>query len=60
MQVRAILLSPLVSVLFSLAGVKAPAPRVLEVFKEFDRISSRPLWPGFQPRRIPLEVFDGG
>ena len=60
MQVRAILLSSLVSVLLSLAGVKAPAPRVLEVFKEFDRISSRPLWPGFQPGRITLEVFDGG
>jgi hypothetical protein len=60
MQVRAILLSSLVSVLLSLAGVKAPAPRVLEVFKEFDRISSRPLWPGFEPRRITLEVFDGG
>lgn len=60
MQVLPILLSPLVSVLLSLAGVKAPAPRVLEVLKQFDRISLRPLWPGFEPWRVPLEVFDGG
>jgi hypothetical protein len=59
MPARAILLSHVLSLL-SLTGVNAPAPRVVEVLKEFDRISSRPLWPGFEPRWIPIEVFDGG
>lgn len=60
MPVRVILLSHLMTFLLALAGVHPAAPRVVQVLKEFDRISSRPLWPGFEPRRIPLEVFDGG
>jgi hypothetical protein len=31
----------------------------VEVFREFDRIGAQPLWPGFEPRAIPVEVFDG-
>jgi hypothetical protein len=60
MTLRAVLLSELVALLVSLAGAPAPAPRVLAVLKELDRISSRPLWPGFDPRRIPVAIFDGG
>lgn len=36
-----------------------PLPKVVEVFREFDRIGAQPLWPGFEPRTIPVEVFDG-
>ncbi len=41
------------------AGQAAQAPRVIEVFREFDRIGARPLWPGFDPRSVPVEVYDG-
>ncbi len=60
MPVRVILLSHLMTFLLALAGVHPAAPRVVQVLKEFDRISSGSLWPGFEPRRIPIEVFDGG
>ena len=60
MPARSIFLSHVLSLLLGLTGVNASTPRVVEVLKEFDRISSRPLWPGFEPRRIALEVFDGG
>jgi hypothetical protein len=32
----------------------------LAVLKELDRIAARPLWPGFDPRRIPVAIFDDG
>ncbi len=34
-------------------------PRVVEVFREFDRIGAQPLWPGFEPGTIAVEVYDG-
>ena len=34
----------------------APVPAVLD---QFDRICARPFWPGFEPCRIPLVIFDG-
>ena len=44
--------------LASLAPAQSP-PRVVEAFREFGRIGAQPLWPGFDPRTIPVEVFDG-
>src|SRR5215470_5319751 len=35
-------------------------PPIPEVLREFDRVCARPLWPGFEPCRIPLVIFDGG
>ena len=32
---------------------------VPDVLHEFDRIGEKPLWPGFEPRRVALEVYDG-
>jgi hypothetical protein len=42
-------------------GVYAPdAADVYAVVEEVDRISARAaLWPGFDPRRVPLAIFDG-
>lgn len=40
----------------------ASAPRPTAAFavdEEFRRLAARPLWPGFDPARIPLAVFDG-
>ncbi len=37
----------------------AQAPTVLDVFQEFDRLAAQPLWPGFQPRTVAVEVYDG-
>ncbi|MBI2678598.1 MAG: hypothetical protein HYX28_07430 [Candidatus Koribacter versatilis] len=37
----------------------AQTPHVVEVFHEFDRIGAPPLWPGFEPTKTAVEVFDG-
>ncbi|HET9300779.1 MAG TPA: hypothetical protein VFO11_12600, partial [Candidatus Polarisedimenticolaceae bacterium] len=37
----------------------AEAPTVLDVLQEFDRLGAQPLWPGFQPRTVAVEVYDG-
>jgi hypothetical protein len=42
------------------AGATPPEPRVFAVLAELDRMAVRPLWPGFEPREVPLEIFDGG
>jgi hypothetical protein len=56
-------------ILASLIGLLcawAPAPpgepqaRVPAVVAEYDRQAVKPLWPGFEPATIPLEIFDGG
>ena len=57
---RAVLLMELVTQLVSLTGGPAPRPRVLAVLNELDRIAAPPLWPGFDPRRIPVAIFDDG
>jgi hypothetical protein len=37
-----------------------PAPDVYAVVAEVDRIAARTrLWPGFDPRRVPVEIYDG-
>jgi len=35
-------------------------PRVPAVIAEYDREAGKPIWPGFEPASIPLEIFDGG
>lgn len=32
---------------------------VFSLVAEFDRIAAGPVWPGFDPRTIPFEVYDG-
>jgi hypothetical protein len=56
----AILLSRLVLLLSPPARAGQPEPRVFAVLAELDRMAARPLWPGFEPREVPLEIFDGG
>ena len=41
------------------AGPDARGSRVFAALEEFDRFGSREIWPGFEPRGIPLEIFDG-
>jgi hypothetical protein len=38
---------------------KEPAVSVPAVLEQFERACRRPFWPGFEPCRIPLVVFDG-
>jgi hypothetical protein len=37
----------------------AQSPSASAVLTEFDRMAELPLWPGFDPRRIPVAVYDG-
>lgn len=43
------------------AGLSAgePPARMFAVLSEFDRMAAQPLWPGFQPAAVPLEIWDG-
>ena len=41
------------------AAAPGPPPRILTVLHELDRIAARPLWPGFEARKVPIEIFDG-
>ena len=61
---RTLLLFLALSFLFPLGAAaeqptSAAGPHVLEVFREFDRIGAQPLWPGFEPTRTAVEVYDG-
>src|SRR4051812_24970939 len=61
---RTLLAFVALSFLFPLgAATQQPRPaagaQVLEVFREFDRIGAQPLWPGFEPTKTAVEVFDG-
>jgi hypothetical protein len=43
-----------------LAWASGPAiPDVFEVMAEFDRETATELWPGFDPRSIPVALYDG-
>lgn len=33
--------------------------QVFALLEEFDRIAAQPLWPGFEPRQIPVAIYDG-
>ncbi len=41
-------------------GLNARESRVFAALEEFDRFGSRELWPGFEPRGIPLEISEKG
>lgn len=45
------------------AAPAPPAPdagsAVFEALAAYDRMAARPIWPGFEPSKIPLEIFDG-
>src|SRR6185503_11723129 len=52
-------LLPAVALLPALLAAPPAAPRAVEVLSELDRIGARPLWPGFEPARIAVELYDG-
>ncbi|HEX4962293.1 MAG TPA: hypothetical protein VF173_15765 [Thermoanaerobaculia bacterium] len=45
----------------ALAPLRAEAPKVpaTAVLAEFDRLATLPLWPGFEPGKTPVAVYDG-
>jgi hypothetical protein len=34
-------------------------PRAFEVLNKFDLLAQKPLWPGFEPQKIAVELYDG-
>ncbi|HYO15124.1 MAG TPA: hypothetical protein VE685_18165, partial [Thermoanaerobaculia bacterium] len=52
-------LASLVLTLPAPAAVEAPGTSAAAVFAEFDRMAGQPLWPGFEPKKIPLAIWDG-
>src|SRR5437764_5542277 len=34
-------------------------PDVFAVVAEYDRITATPLWPSFEPQKIPIDIYDG-
>lgn len=56
----AIFFAPL-SAIAAAATQKAAAPALdaPAVEKEFERMAAQPLWPNFDPLRVPLAIFDG-
>ncbi|HKF44712.1 MAG TPA: hypothetical protein VKG01_16560, partial [Thermoanaerobaculia bacterium] len=54
----------ILSGLLAAAVLLPPAPgagaaAVPAVLDQFERVCARPFWPGFEPCRIPLVIFDG-
>ena len=47
------------AVLLLFASLGAGQSPVFGVLEEFDRIAAQPLWPGFEPRQIPVALYDG-
>lgn len=47
--------------LLPLAALSAQSPQVTAttVLAEFDRLAAMPFWPGFDPRRTPVAIYDG-
>jgi hypothetical protein len=41
------------------AAARDKSPTPFDVMAEFERLSARPLWPGFDPRLVPVEIYDG-
>jgi hypothetical protein len=39
---------------------RAGTSRIVDALAAYDRGAARPIWPGFAPSKIPLEIFDGG
>ena len=65
MQIPGMILASWIG-LIGLPGAWTPVPpgepqaRVPAVVAEYDREAAKPLWPGFEPSAIPLEIFDAG
>ena len=54
------LLAPLLLLLVAPAPARQPAPRnVMGVMSEVYLLKPADLWPGFEPSRIPVAIFDG-
>ncbi len=55
------LLSPiLILVAIGVSAAAEPSkPTAAAVLAELDRMLDLPLWPGFEPRRIPVAIYDG-
>jgi hypothetical protein len=47
------------ALLFLLAWRSDAASPVFALVEEFDRVAAQPLWPGFDARKTPLELYDG-
>lgn len=45
--------------LFLLAWRSEAASPVFALVEQFDRLATQPLWPGFDARKTPLELYDG-
>ncbi len=43
----------------TLTAAVATAPTAAEVYEAFRRIAAAPLWPGFEPGKTPVAIFDG-
>jgi hypothetical protein len=41
------------------AAAEPVKPMAAAVLAEFDRMAELPLWPGFDPKRVPLAIYDG-
>ena len=54
-----VLSSLLLAAVALLGGPTATGPSIPAILAEFDRLCGRPLWPGFEPCRTPLVIFDG-
>lgn len=54
-------MSTLAVLAIALAQVPVPAPSLSPpaVVEALDEVAARELWPGFDPRRIPIAIFDG-
>ena len=49
----------LAAAILVLAGRPPDETPVVAALEEFDRVCRRPLWPRFEPCRVPLAIFDG-
>ena len=50
---------PLLLVALGAAPLTAQGPSAAQVIAEYVRLSARSPWPGFQPAKVPIAVFDG-
>jgi hypothetical protein len=47
------------SLLFLFAWQSGEVSPVFSLITQFDRLAAQPLWPGFDARKTPLELYDG-
>jgi hypothetical protein len=45
--------------LFAIAAAETATPTTAAVIAEFDRMAGLPLWPGSDPKTVPLAIYDG-